>query len=563
MRKSYYLTLLMAFCFAAFTSLAQTVSVSYTYVQTGNQVAFSATATGGSGPYSYYWNYGDGNSGFGATPTHTYILNGTYMACVEAIDTLGDSAIYCDTVAITSAANCQASFLSSSVGLTATFLSTSTYTGNATFNWTFGDGNTGSSSNPSHTYANPGTYYVCLALVTSNCIDSICDSIVVTSSPPPCQAGFTSSVSGATASFTNTSTGATFSTGYFWDFGDGSFSGAVNPSHTYSTSGTYNVCLAMQDSATNCVDSICSTVTVTVPPPPGLAISGTIYNGSNFANNCMVYLITADSNNFLTAIDTQVIQQGFYSFPISSAGTYYVKAALLSTATNFSSYLPTYHSLSLFWGTATGIVVSTASQTNKDIYMIQGTNSGGPGFIGGLVSQGANKGAGPGDPMPDVSILLTDVNDNAITHTITDANGEYEFNNLAYGTYKVHVEIIGLPATATTVTISASNPEFGGANFTVNSDGVVGIEKEQSATVSGIYPNPVSDVFTLTINAPETRSVDIFVTDLLGKNVKQFAEGVQQGTNTLEVEVEDLSEGVYFITIFDGKSTSSTRFVKQ
>lgn len=53
---------------------------------------------------------------------------------------------------------------------------------------------------------------------------------------------------GIPVSFANQSTGAS---SYVWDFGDGSTSIAVNPSHVYSAAGTYTVKLrAMIDGCT-------------------------------------------------------------------------------------------------------------------------------------------------------------------------------------------------------------------------------------------------------------------------------------------------------------------------
>ena len=49
----------------------------------GNVTGFSATITGGTN-VSYSWDFGDGNSGSGATPSHTYGASGTYTATVTA-----------------------------------------------------------------------------------------------------------------------------------------------------------------------------------------------------------------------------------------------------------------------------------------------------------------------------------------------------------------------------------------------------------------------------------------------------------------------------------------------
>lgn len=64
----------------------------------------------------------------------------------------------------------------------------------------------------------------------------------------PPVANFTDTVSGLAVAFTNSSTdsdGTVVSSA--WDFGDGSTSTAVSPSHTYAAGGTYNVALTVTD----------------------------------------------------------------------------------------------------------------------------------------------------------------------------------------------------------------------------------------------------------------------------------------------------------------------------
>ena len=52
--------------------------------------------------------------------------------------------------------------------------------------------------------------------------------------------------------------------GWFWDFGDGNASTQQNPSHTYASSGTYNVCLTVVNQY-SCAETRCETLTVSVP----------------------------------------------------------------------------------------------------------------------------------------------------------------------------------------------------------------------------------------------------------------------------------------------------------
>jgi|GEM_PF-4717426 len=152
-------------------------------------------------------------------------------------------------------ASCNASFAYTNQQNVYTFQSTST--GNMlNYFWTFGDGNTSSQQNPTHTYTIPGTYNVCLAIThTSGCSDTTC-SVVTVLPTGSCSASFTYTNSQTNFTFQNTSTGSNLS--YLWLFGDGISSTLQNPVHPYA-SGIYNVCLIITTSG--CSDTTCTIVT--------------------------------------------------------------------------------------------------------------------------------------------------------------------------------------------------------------------------------------------------------------------------------------------------------------
>jgi PKD repeat protein len=76
----------------------------------------------------------------------------------------------------------------------------------------------------------------------------------------PVSAGYTYSNNILTVDLVSTSTDAT---SYSWDFGDGFFSTEVNPSHTYASSGSFEVCLTVSNSCSN--DIFCEMITITLP----------------------------------------------------------------------------------------------------------------------------------------------------------------------------------------------------------------------------------------------------------------------------------------------------------
>lgn len=55
---------------------------------------------------------------------------------------------------------------------------------NKSWFWTFGDGTYSSFQNPQHTYANPGTYIVCLSAYVDGCSSDRCDTIIIPPTAP-------------------------------------------------------------------------------------------------------------------------------------------------------------------------------------------------------------------------------------------------------------------------------------------------------------------------------------------------------------------------------------------
>ena len=134
-------------------------------------VTFSATASGGTGVYTFDWDFGDG-SPHRTEPVagNTYVLGGTYTATLTVTDSYGGSASasVAITVETVCAVGCTATvpLMTSALGAsalepvpftaTATPLSTCPFTPRVL--WDFGDGTTSAEAETSHAYAAPGVY---------------------------------------------------------------------------------------------------------------------------------------------------------------------------------------------------------------------------------------------------------------------------------------------------------------------------------------------------------------------------------------------------------------------
>lgn len=227
-------------------------TVSFTTMAAGaGAIDFSGSATEST---TYSWDFGDGSPlGAGLNPSHTYTLSGTYTVCVTAYGC--DSITTCDTVSVCVPAMANFSFSESN----GTVQFSNATTNGTSWMWDFGDATTDTAFAPSHTYTMNGIYNVCL---TANGCESDTMCTTVTTCPEMLTASFTSTDSLMSANFTSTSTGSPVT--YLWDFGDMTTSAAANPSHTFPTTGLYNVCLTTWnvcgDSVTSC-DSVLLIIT--------------------------------------------------------------------------------------------------------------------------------------------------------------------------------------------------------------------------------------------------------------------------------------------------------------
>jgi PKD repeat protein len=112
------------------------------------------------------------------------------------------------------------------------------------FSWDFGDGNTSSMRNPSHTYQTAGTYTV--TFIASNATSS--DTAIRTVNITSMTAAFTAAGQRVVGQPINFSSSAVGATSYFWNFGNGQFSSAATPSMIYTNAGQYVVSLAVVNS---------------------------------------------------------------------------------------------------------------------------------------------------------------------------------------------------------------------------------------------------------------------------------------------------------------------------
>jgi PKD repeat protein len=227
-------------------------------------------------PTAWAWSFGDGGTSTEQNPSHTYTLSGTYTVTLTATNADGSDTvsrtgyITASEVAAAPAAAFVAAITSGTNPLTVQFADGSTNSPTS-WAWSFGDGGTSSVQNPSHTYSNAGTYTVTLTAINAGGSNTVSKSgyITVTETVTAPVALFVSAVttgtSPLTVQFADSSTNTP--TSWAWSFGDGGTSTEQNPSHIYTTAGSYTVTLTATNTAGSDTVSEAAYITVTDTEP--------------------------------------------------------------------------------------------------------------------------------------------------------------------------------------------------------------------------------------------------------------------------------------------------------
>ncbi|MFM7234223.1 MAG: PKD domain-containing protein [Flavobacteriales bacterium] len=219
----------------------------------------------------YTINWGDGSPvEVTNSALHAYAAPGIYEVCVTLVD--ADPALPCE---ITQCQDVEVyadgnSCIVEPVITVNDFLATLTIAGtgsaDADYFIDWGDGNYSDSPDLTHTYANPGTYQVCLYYGIDddpNCQSSSCITILV-DPLANCYFDFIATANGLNVELQVLAAGAENPSFYF-DWGDGTFGDAeLPPTHTYDGPGSYQICGLYSDAnnPAGCQLNTCINVTL-------------------------------------------------------------------------------------------------------------------------------------------------------------------------------------------------------------------------------------------------------------------------------------------------------------
>ncbi len=361
----------------------------------------------------------------------------------------------------------------------------------------------------------------------------------------------------STISFTNTTTyGAT----YQWDFGDGTTSTQVNPSHTYTQAGTYTVKLSAVG-CTNTQDQIVKNAYITINPPAAPTATDGLHCGPGEV------LLSANGAGTLVWYDAQGNQVGTgatYTTPIlTTTATYYVASSISQAAvtggpaTNTTlgggSYLNFTHYLvfdALDGLTIKNVDVYTQSAGNRTIELQDANGTILLTKTVNLTNSGKNTVALDFHVNSGIGYRL------AATGTTIDM-----YRNNAGAVYPIAV---GSLVSITGTDVSASNPAYYYYfyNWEVQKDPCVSATVSAIATIDPcigigelslqniqIMPNPAADIIYLS-NCPKNMQLKII--DQTARLVQQEST---QGVEQYKLDISALANGIYYLQLFSDSGT--------
>ncbi len=268
----------------------------------GNNYAFTGNFSGGTGPYTYLWDFNDGTYGYTQNANHTYSTAGDHDVTLIVKDNRGCEA-HASTVQIKVGAKPVASFnvsANTGTGNGYTFTSTSSAgSGTLSYKWDLGNGTTSTLSNPGPIYYTAGVYTV--TLITTNdggCSDTTSKTITIPAAPicsTPTITGGNSICAGGGSSVVLTSSAAD---SYQWTFK------AFGSHYTFPISGATS-----------------QTYTATLPGIYAVFVTKGGCPNSNSANDTVFAAVTAGFNfNSSTVANTPCLSGNSISFTNTSVG---------------------------------------------------------------------------------------------------------------------------------------------------------------------------------------------------------------------------------------------------
>lgn len=516
------------------------------------------------------WDFGDYNTSNERNPVHEYSVSGIYQAVLIVEDTNGVCwSAYDEFVFVGEINDCEAYF---EYSINPTELLTVMFTDGSEGNisnwmWDFGDSASSEEINPIHTYSEPGVYNVCLMVTDSmlGCSDTYCISVFV-GDTISCNADFearldTLNNTPHTFLFSDNSTGNISS--WFWDFGDGNFSMEQNPVHVYDDGGDYFVCLTVSSDGGGgfqCWDEKC----LEIP-----TLNYYTFGGHVFIDGLTINVEENDSSNVATAFlyrrlnnqwrlmsQREFWKYGYYWFVDKPEGDYLLRVDMKEESVDFGNYAPSYFGDATNWVYGNTLELASNNQlaVNINLKRLEPMSTGVGVILGSLI-----KGSTCLDNLElgRQIVKLFNGDGKIVAYTYSDQAGEFEFNSLSNGTYKIQGELTGNISSVEYAEISSSNPFSYDHVLEINCNAFVGINESDFISnnfkVTDVFPIPATDYVNLRLQSVADYNINIEIIDQMGRSFSKNTFSINSGESLIEIDVSNIRSGLYFYKVTLGQ----------
>ena len=497
---------------------------------------------------SIRWTFGDGSPAINglvgtlSTPTHVYPNPGTYNVCIRvkknanATGTAPCVSEICKTVVVTPVCNLVVGFnwtTSTANPLTIAFTNLSTPLASTdSIRWTFGDGTSSFAVNPTHTYANAGSYTVCLRVIknsnipgTTPCVREFCKTVVVQSACniPVSFTMHRDSLNPRKVYFNNTTLTPTAAATVKWNFGDGTFATTWHAVHEYAQPGTYRVCLTVQFSP-NCIKETCDSVVIPNPSPACRDLSK--FRFEKFSNDNQKYKFIPDyiSNDI---VYTWTFGDGTGSHDPIAIHRYAQPGIYTACLTAWRG--PNCAS-------TTCKEIRVLPQVNCDSIHVSYTFQRDP-FVPNKLYFYANANF----PILDQTWTISRPGTTPVI--LHQNNPVYVFHDTGY--YNVCLKAI---------TLGGCVKEY---CQSIHIQQVVNTVCELQA-----YPNPATNLVNVNVTLAQAGAIDTYIYNVANVLVKEKHQIGVSGNNVVSVNINDLVAGLYTIKVMYGGKVCYARFTK-
>lgn len=516
-------------------------------------------------PTSWTWDFGDGTTSFDQNPLHHYSQEGEYLTklIIE-----GDSC-YSDYeefiwVSMDTITECQASYSYYNIPNTSIVEFYDESIGDVIqWTWDFGDGNTSFDQYPIHTYDDNGIYYASLFIETIDfCFSYYADTVYINIDSTQCNAAFTYELDTLnntphTFIFYDHSDGEIDT--WYWDFGDGTFSQEQNPTHIYSISGSYDVCLVISGNAGGITCS--STVCIQVSTMEYYNFGGQAFienypiniDSTDNANIGIAYLYRKINNSWEYMDQKEFWKYGYYWFANKPVGEYLIKTELKENSLDYYDFAPSYHLNSSSWKGATIFTLSNDQQFAINVSFTElASKPVGIGSISGNVIGDISCGTFSNINIDHVLVHLFDRNNVLVDYTYTNEIGYYEFSGLGIENYAVAAEYSGRYSERTNLTLSNIEPSLSDIYLVVYCSHILDISETTTNTLIQTYPpqpNPASNKISCRINSKINTSARISIINFNGRVVFDNSISIIEGNQAITTDISQLNSGIYMMNI--------------